>query len=101
MKRGAICPTLTTQGAADKMAAELRGRLLHQVHNGSRCMVVITDEGGEIAQVVALWDGRTWASKLTQRLAGLPSTLDVRASPQPTRWATQFFASFKSMKIGW
>jgi hypothetical protein len=45
---------LTAQGAADKTAAELRGGLLHEVHNGSRCTIVITDEGGEIAQVVAL-----------------------------------------------
>ena len=45
---------LTTQEVADKTAAELRGGLLHQVHNRSHCTVVITDEGGEIAQVVAL-----------------------------------------------
>ena len=45
---------LTAQGAADKTAAELQGGLLHQVHNGSHWAIVITDEGGEIAQVVAL-----------------------------------------------
>jgi hypothetical protein len=45
---------LTAQGAADKTAAELQGGLLHQVHKGSRWAIVITDEGGEIAQVVAL-----------------------------------------------
>ncbi len=45
---------LTAQGAADKTAAELRGGLLHQVHNCSRWAIIITDESGEIAQVVAL-----------------------------------------------
>jgi len=45
---------LTAQGAADKTAAELRGGLLHQVHKGSCCTIVITDEGGEITEVVAL-----------------------------------------------
>ena len=45
---------LTAQGAADKMAAELQGGLLHQVHNGPRWAIVITNEGGEIAQVVTL-----------------------------------------------
>jgi len=45
---------LTAQGAADKTAAELRGGLLHHAHNGSRWTIVITNEGGEIAHVVAL-----------------------------------------------
>jgi hypothetical protein len=45
---------LTAQGAADKTAAELRGGLLHRVHDGPRWAIVITNEGGEIAQVVAL-----------------------------------------------
>jgi hypothetical protein len=44
----------TAQGAADKVASELRGGLLHESRTGCCWTVAITDEGEQIIHVTAL-----------------------------------------------
>jgi hypothetical protein len=44
----------TAQGAADKVAAELRGGLLHESRHGCCWTVAVTDEGDQLIHVTAL-----------------------------------------------
>ena len=44
----------TSRGAADKVAAELRGGLLHESRMGCCWIVAITDEGDQLIHVTAL-----------------------------------------------
>jgi hypothetical protein len=44
----------TAQGAADKVAAELHGGLLHESKHGCCWTVAVTDEGDQIIHVTSL-----------------------------------------------
>lgn len=44
----------TAQGAADKLAAELSGGLLHESKHGCCWTVAVTDEGAALIHVTAL-----------------------------------------------